>query len=77
VALAARSDAIFSYHSALEMLGCEHSVWHVCILYTLRRRRLLRLDYDKIEFLNDPNPLPNRHLGTEVIEFDGKPFETT
>jgi hypothetical protein len=77
VAFAARSDAIFSYHSALELLGCAHSVWHVCTLYTVRRRRPLRLDYDKIEFLNDPSPLPDRHLGTEVIEYDGKPLETT
>jgi len=77
VALAARFDAIFSYHSAFELLGCAHSIWHVCTLYTARRRRPLRLDYDKIEFLNDPSPLPDRHLGTETVEYDGKQLETT
>jgi hypothetical protein len=77
VALAARADAIFSYHSALELLGCAHSIWHVCTLYTAHRRRPLCLDYDKIEFLNDPNPLSNRHLGTETVEYDGKLLETT
>jgi hypothetical protein len=77
VAVAARSDAIFSYHSALELLGCAHSIWHVCTLYTARRRRPLHLDYDKIEFLNDPSPLPDRHLGTETVEYDGKLLETT
>lgn len=77
VALAARSDAIFSYHSALELLGCAHSIWHVCMLYTVRRRRPLHLDYDKIEFLSDPILLPDRHLGTEVVEYDGKLLETT
>ncbi len=77
VALASRADAIFSYHSALELLGSAHSVWHVCTLYTARRRRPLRLDYDKIEFLDDPSPLPDRHLGTETVEYDGKSLETT
>ena len=77
VALAARSDAIFSYHSALELLGCAHSIWHVCTLYTARRRRPLRLDYDKIEFLNDPSSLQDRHLGTEAVEYDGKLLEMT
>ena len=77
VALAARADAIFSYHSALELLGCAHSIWHLCTLYTVRRRRPLRLDYDKIEFLNDPSPLSDRHLGTETVEYDGKLLETT
>jgi hypothetical protein len=77
VALAARADAIFSYHSALELLGCAHSIWHVCTLYTARRRRPLRLDYDKIEFLNDPSFMKNRHLGTEMVEYDGKLLKTT
>jgi len=77
VALAARSDAIFSYHSALELLGCAHSIWHVCTLYTARRRRPLHLDYDKLEFLTDPIQLPDRHLGTEMVEYDGKLLETT
>jgi hypothetical protein len=77
VALAARSDAIFSYHSSLELLGCAHSIWHVCTLYTSRRRRPLHLDYDKIEFFNDPGPLPDRHLGTETVEYAGKILETT
>lgn len=47
-----------------------------------RKEWMAKLDskavrYDKIEFLNDPSPLPDRHLGTEMVEYDGKLLETT
>lgn len=34
VAAALRADAVFSYHSALELLGAAHSDWNVCTAYT-------------------------------------------
>lgn len=43
VAAAARPDAVFSHHSALELLGAAHSVWREYTLYTRPRRRPLSL----------------------------------
>lgn len=34
VAAALRADAVFSHHSALELLGAAHSDWSVCTAYT-------------------------------------------
>ena len=34
VAAALRADAVFSHHSALELLGAAHSDWNVCTAYT-------------------------------------------
>ncbi|MFZ2052820.1 MAG: hypothetical protein WAU81_01365, partial [Candidatus Aminicenantales bacterium] len=38
-AVAVRADALFSHHSALELLGAAHSVWNQVTLYTGKRRR--------------------------------------
>jgi predicted transcriptional regulator of viral defense system len=38
-AVAVRPDAVFSHHSALELLGAAHSVWNQVTLYTEKRRR--------------------------------------
>ena len=42
VALAARPDAVFSHHSALELLGAAHSDWQQCTAYTPRPHRPAR-----------------------------------
>ena len=34
VGAALRADAVFSHHSALELLGAAHSDWNVCTAYT-------------------------------------------
>ena len=37
-AAAIRPDAVFAYHSALDLLGQGHSVWWTCTVCTARRR---------------------------------------
>jgi hypothetical protein len=80
VALAARPDAIFSYHSALDLLGTSHSLWRGCTVYTAQRRRPLVLDDTTIQFLDHPGPFKSGtdlHLGTRKIERWGKLLEVT
>ena len=57
VAAAARPDGIFSYHSALELLGVAQSAWNHCTMYVARRRRPLVLDGATVSFLEHPGPL--------------------
>ena len=54
---AARPDGIFSYHSALELLGAAHSVWHQVTLFTDQRRPPLPLGGTRVLFLDHPRPL--------------------
>ncbi len=79
-ASAVRSDAVFSHHSALELLGAAHSVWKNITLYTERRRKPLRLDAFSIFFLSHPrvnkSNLPDP-IGTQRIERRGKILRTT
>jgi hypothetical protein len=80
VAAAVRPDGIFSYHSALELLGAAHSVWTRYTLYVERRRRPLRLNSTDIRFLEHPGPMrtaPCRKLGLRRIEYRGKLFQST
>jgi predicted transcriptional regulator of viral defense system len=80
VAHAVRSDAIFSHHSALDLLGAAHSIWHQYTLYTAQRRRPLLLDGTTVRFLDHPRlfkPEPVLHLGTRKIERLGKLLEAT
>ena len=75
-----RPDGIFSHHSALELLGAAHSVWHGYTLYTERRRRPLRVNSAEIHFLDPPGPMrkePYRKLGTRRVEYRGKLLQTT
>jgi len=80
VASAVRSDGVFSHHSALELLGAAHSVWHQCTLYVEQRRRPLRLDGTTIRFFEHPGPIrsaANEQLGTLRVERQGKLLRTT
>jgi len=43
-AAALRPDAIFSHHSALELLGAAHSEWRLCTAYSTRRAQPFKLD---------------------------------
>ncbi len=63
VAAAARPDAIFSHHSALELLGAAHSVWNVCTVLTAARRAPLRVTGATIRFLPHPPALVKQGLG--------------
>ena len=80
VASAVRPDGVFSHHSALELLGAAHRVWHQCILYVKQRRRPLRLNGTTIRFLEHPGPMrsaANEQLGTMRVERQGKLLRTT
>lgn len=55
-AAAVRRDAVFSHHSALELLGVAHSAWHVVTAYTSRRRRPVELGNATLRFLEHPPP---------------------
>jgi predicted transcriptional regulator of viral defense system len=80
VAAASRPDAIFSQHSALELLGTAQSLWNLYTVYTERPRRILTMDGLGIRFLDDPKPMRrsnNRRLGTQKAERRGKLLTTT
>jgi predicted transcriptional regulator of viral defense system len=80
VAAAARPDAVFSHHSALELLGAAHTAWTRTTLYTKRRRRSLALTGATVRFLDDPAPLAagnRRHQGTQRVERRGRLLEVT
>jgi predicted transcriptional regulator of viral defense system len=80
VAVAMRNDAIFSYHSALELLGVAHSVWNQVTLYTGKRRRTHVARAGSIEFLSDPDALrcsDDRFFGTQKIERRGRLLTVT
>jgi len=71
VALAARSDAIFSHHSALQLRGAAHSAWSVCTAFTASRRVTLRFRGATVRILPHPTALARRdmiELGTRKVE---------
>jgi len=57
VAAALRPDAIFSHHSALELLGAAHSEWRLCTAYSGRRSQPFALDGLELRFLSHPQSL--------------------
>lgn len=80
VAVAVRPDAVFSHHSALELLGAAHSVWRECTLYTGRRRRQLVLEDATVRFFQPPAAMDTdsgRPFGTRRVERRGRLLVTT
>ena len=73
VAAALRPDAVFSHHTALELLGAAHSVWHQYTLYTGSVRRPLKLRGVTLMFLAQPAHFRERKqlLGTQQVERAG------
>lgn len=63
--LAVRPDAIFCYHSALDLLGTAYSSWRHVSVFTARRRTTVRLNDVEIWFLSHPVPL-ERAAKTEL-----------
>lgn len=53
-AAAIRPDAVFAYHSALDLLGQGHSAWWTCTVCTARRRSPVALGRTTIKFLSHP-----------------------
>jgi predicted transcriptional regulator of viral defense system len=79
-AQAARPDGVFSYHSALELLGVAHSVWHQCTVFSDRRRQPLVLDRTKVMFFEHPMPIRRSGdvlFGTQKVERRGQLLRVT
>jgi predicted transcriptional regulator of viral defense system len=53
-AAAIRPDAVFAYHSALDLLGQGHSVWWICTVCTGRPRSPVEVGRTTIKFLSHP-----------------------
>jgi len=80
VAAAARPDAVFAYHSALELLGVAYSEWSQTTVFTVRRRGSLVCGPATIAFFEDPRAMrlgDQRHLGTRRVEHRGRLLVTT
>jgi len=80
VAASIRPDGIFSYHSALELLGTAQSMWNKCALYTSQRRRALDINGSTICFLEHPGQFKasaDSAIGTRRIERRGQILRTT
>jgi len=65
VAAALRPDAVFSHHSALELLGAAHSEWQLCTAYSSRRSQPFDLDGLELRFLSHPKSLV-RHQAADL-----------
>jgi len=69
-AAALRPDALFSHHSALELLGAAHSEWRLCTAYSARRPQAFDLDGLELRFMSHPQRLMRQEpaeLGTRVV----------
>lgn len=80
VSSAVRPEAVYAYHSALELLGVAHSTWTRLTLYTEHRRRPLRVLGATLRFLDYPAPFraeSARDLGTRQAERQGRLLRTT
>ena len=62
VAVVLRPDAVFAYHSALELLGAAHSLWHRCDAYSSRRSQRFDLEGAQLHFLAPPRSLAQRGM---------------
>ena len=79
VAATLKPDAVFSHHSALELLGVAQSLWRQCTLYTSSVRRPLKLADHTVLFLAHPTPLRGRRheLATQQVERAGVVLRVT
>lgn len=80
VAAAIRPAGVFSYHSAMELLGAAHAFWNICTLYVEKPRKSLALNGITVKFLNHPKALRSnagQSLGTRSIERLGKLLRST
>jgi len=80
VAVAVRPDAVFSHHSALQLLGAAHSVWNDCTAYSAGPRLLVHLVGSKVTLHQHPTPLRDGDgpkLGTRTVERRGVVLRTT
>lgn len=76
VAAAIRKDAIFSYHSALDLLGQGHSVWWTCTVCTGNPRPPVRVGRNTIKFLSRPRPIEKLEQEARANPPEGWPWTT-
>jgi len=80
VAASLRSDAVFSHHSALELLGAGHSDWNVCTAFTAERHAVLRWGSHTLRLLRAPRQALRdawRSLGVREVDYRGHTLRTT
>jgi len=80
VGAALRADAVFSHHSALELLGAAHSDWNVCTAYTGERPASVRWGSHTARMLAAPARALGdrwRSLGVRDVLRLGKTLRTT
>ena len=80
IGVSLRSDAVFSHHSALELLGASHTVWSTITLYSARRRKSLNADGIKYSVSLHPTEMVDSNgasVGTRRVEHGGKILITT
>jgi predicted transcriptional regulator of viral defense system len=80
VALSVRPEAVFSCHSALELLGVAHSVWNRCTVFCTPRRSPLTVNRNRVLFLEHPTPLRKSGdvlFGTRKVERLGRLMRVT
>jgi len=80
IAASVRPDAVFSHHSALELLGAGHSDWSVCTVLTGRRRLAFESGGVTFRFVLPPPPLRGGHkrsLGLRAVDRAGRVLSVT
>jgi predicted transcriptional regulator of viral defense system len=80
VGQAIRPDAVFSHHSALELLGVSHTLWKSITLYSSRRRKSLSIDGAKFSVFLNPRQIVvpgGASFGTRKVERFGKLMAVT
>ncbi len=80
VAAAARPDAVFAYHAALELLGAAHSIFGETSVFTAARRHPLTVGSQVVRFFGHPKAFAApeaRQLGTQTTDRRGRLVRTT
>ena len=74
VARAAREDAVFCYHSALELHGVAQSHWSDCTVFTAKRRSSISLGAGAVHFLSIPSAIGKGHgsFGEALVQRSGQ-----
>jgi len=75
-AAAIRPDAVFAYHSALDLLGQGHSVWWTCTVCTGRPRSSVAVGRATIKFLSHPKAARTRAKARSSEEKTEVPWTT-
>jgi hypothetical protein len=80
VGVALRPDAVYCYHSALELLGTSHSTWNHVTLFSQRRRREISADGIRYSVFQNPSQMAPSHgaaLGRRQVERRGRLLAVT